>query len=174
VVEHFGGFTRRLHSFTRPIGKSECRGDTFAETFLNHCIMNKCTCIALVGAFLLVLTTGFSQTAFNNCTAAFLDNKLVVDQYSPEGKCTLSLNATGELTVATIDGSETGVFSVDKIRFKVALKDKNTGTLTMFTDENYKRLDVQKVLARCKKGDSIILITLDDTYALPHNEIVVQ
>lgn len=136
--------------------------------------MNKRSCIALIGAFFVALSTGFSQTAFNNCAAAFLDNKVVVDQYSPEGKCTLPLNATGDLTVATIDGSETGIFSVDKIKFKVALKDKNTGTLTMFTDENYKRLDVQKVLTRCKKGDSIILLTLDDTYALPHNEIVVQ
>lgn len=136
--------------------------------------MNKQTCIALIGAVFMVLTSGFSQSAFNSCTAAFLDNKVVVDQYSPEGKCTLPLNATGELTVATIDGSETGIFSVDKIKFKVALKDKNTGTMTMFTDENYKRLDIQKVLARCKKGDSIVLITLDDIYALPHNEIVVQ
>jgi hypothetical protein len=44
----------------------------------------------------------------------------------------------------------------------------------MFSDQTYKNILIQKVLAKCKKGDSILLITLNNQYALPHNEILVQ
>jgi hypothetical protein len=117
---------------------------------------------------------GCAQEPFTNCTAAFLNNKIVVDQYTPDGKCTLPDSATGELTVCTADLSPENSFPVKKIKFKIALRDKNTGTLTMFSNETYKQVDIRKVLARCKKGDHIVLITMDDAYSLPHNEILVN
>lgn len=122
----------------------------------------------------VVSVAGFSQEAFSNCAAAFLNNKLVVDEYSPKGKCTLSDTATGELTVCTASLSPEKSVPVDKIKFKIALRDKSTGTLTMFSNETYKQVDIAKVLARCKKGDHIVLITTDTEYALPHNEIQVM
>ncbi|MEQ1744472.1 MAG: hypothetical protein ABMA02_03535 [Saprospiraceae bacterium] len=118
--------------------------------------------------------TGFSQEAFSNCAAAFLNNKLVVDEYAPGGKCILPDSATGELTVCTANLSPENTVPVDKIKFKVALRDKSTGTLTMFSNETYKQVDIRKVLARCKKGDHIVLVTTDTEYALPHNEILVM
>lgn len=121
-----------------------------------------------------VSVAGFSQEAFSNCAAAFLNNELVVDEYSPKGKCTLSDTATGELTVCTANLSPEKSVPVDKIKFKIALRDKSTGTLTMFSNETYKQVDIRKVLARCKKGDHIVLITTDTEYALPHNEIQVM
>lgn len=115
-----------------------------------------------------------AQEAFTNCTAAFLDNKMVVDEYTPDGKCSLPQTATGVLSVCTADLSPTNSFPVAKVKFMVALRDQNTRTLTMFSKETYKQLDIQKVLARCKKGDHIVLLTLDDEYAFPHNEILVK
>lgn len=117
--------------------------------------------------------TVFSQEAFTNCSAAFLNNKLVVDEYSPSGKCTLPDTATGELTVCTANLSPENSIPVEKIKFKIALRDKSTGTLTMFSNETYKQVDIRKVLTRCKKGDHIVLITTDTEYSLPHNEIQV-
>lgn len=115
-----------------------------------------------------------AQEAFTNCTAAFLDNKIVVDEYTPDGKCVLPQTATGVLSVCTADLSPSNSYPVAKIKFMVALRDQNSRTLTMYSTETYKQLDIQKVMARCKKGDHIVLLTLDDEYAFPHNEILVK
>ncbi|MCC6463302.1 MAG: hypothetical protein IT260_22725 [Saprospiraceae bacterium] len=115
-----------------------------------------------------------AQTRFTNCSAAFLDNKMVVDDYSPTGKCSLPDTATGELTVCTADLSPQGSHPVDQIKFKVAIRDQQTGTLTMFSNETFKRVDIRNILSRCRKGDHIVLITMVDEYALPHNEILVK
>lgn len=121
-----------------------------------------------------VSTIGFGQHAFNNCSAAFLNNKMVVNEYSTKGKCTLPSNATGKLTVCTVNVSPTASQAVDKIPFRIAIRNKNTQTLLLLTKTDVKQIDVHNVLTKCKKGDHIVLLTLDDQYAMPHNEILVQ
>ena len=116
----------------------------------------------------------FAQNSFRNCAAAFLNNKMVVNEYTNAGKCVVSSTAAGELSLYTVDLSPTQAKAVDKIEFKVAIRDQNTKTLTMFAREDFKQVEIQKVLAKCKKGDYIVLLTLDEQYALPHNEILVQ
>lgn len=122
----------------------------------------------------LLGTSCRAQQSFNSCSAAFVGDKMVVDAYTPKGKCRLSPAATGTLTVQTVDLSPTKSKAVDKIDFKVAIRDKATGTLHQYSNETYRQVPVQQVLARCKKGDQIVLLTVDDRYALPHNEILVQ
>lgn len=135
--------------------------------------MIKVICSALLLFGCVLCTPAFGQAAFQNCTAAFLDNKIVVDDYSPTGKCSLAANATGQLTVCTADLSPTSSRAVDKINFKIAIRDHQTKTLVMYSNENYRQVDVRKVLAKCRKGDHIVLLTMDTQYALPHNEILV-
>jgi hypothetical protein len=60
------------------------------------------------------------------------------------------------------------------VAVSLAIRDENTKTLTMFSGEDFRKIEVQKVLAKCKKGDSIVLLTLEKQYALPHNEILVK
>ncbi len=115
-----------------------------------------------------------AQSDFNNCAAAFLDDKMVVDEYSTSGKCSVSIDAKGMLSVSTVDLSPTESKAVDKIRFMLAIRDKNTKTLVMYSSESYKQIAIQKVLSRCKEGDSIVVMTQDMQYALPHHEILVQ
>lgn len=122
----------------------------------------------------IVSTLSFGQYSFNSCTAAFVDNKMVVDEYTTKGKCILSLTATGKLTVCTVDLSPTETKIVHKIPFRIAIRDKNTQTLLMCSKDDVKQIDVQQVLAKCKKGDHIVLLTVDNQYAMPHNEILVQ
>ena len=43
----------------------------------------------------------------------------------------------------------------------------------MFSDEKFKHINIQSILKKCKKGDLIVLMTTDNQYALPHNEILV-
>jgi hypothetical protein len=126
-----------------------------------------------IGIGCLLPGMSLAQGAFQNCTAAFLGSKMVVNEYAPTGKCRLPATATGELTLCTVDLSPAQSKAVDKIDFTVAIRDKDTGTLTMFSGETFRQILVQNVLAKCKKGDHIVLLTLDRRYALPHNEILV-
>ena len=119
-------------------------------------------------------TISFAQNHYTNCTAAFLDNKLVVNEYSPEGKCVLDSTARGTLTVspATYDNEVwTAQYPAE---FMVAIRDGNTRTICMFSDKRYKKLDISKVISQCRKGDHIVLMTMDNQLALPHNEILIQ
>lgn len=116
----------------------------------------------------------FGQKAFTDCSAAFLNSKMVVDSYTKQGKCLLSSSATGELTVCTVNLSPTESKAVDKIAFKIAIRDKDTQTILLYSNENFKQVAIERVLAKCKKGDHIMLLTLDNKYAMPHNEILVQ
>ena len=121
----------------------------------------------------MLATLGFAQGSFNSCSAAFVGGKMVVNEYSPKGQCRLATTTTGELTVQTVDLSPTESKALDRIDFKVAIRDKTTGTLHLYSGETFRQVSVQQVLAKCKKGDHIVLLTLDNRYALPHNEILV-
>ena len=130
--------------------------------------------IKMMTGSLLLSVLAFYSYGQQVCSAAFLDNKIVVNEYTPTGKCSLSLTARGELTVATAELSLKESKPVENLPFKIAIRDENTKTLTMFSGEDYRKIEVQQVLAKCKKGDSIVLLTLEKQYALPHNEILVK
>ncbi len=123
-------------------------------------------------ALFLFCCATFNSAFSQSCTAAFLDNKIVVDEYTTTGKCSLPATATGKLTVCTADLSPTSSVAVDKITFKIAIRNQ-TNTLVMYSDKDFREVDIQKVLSKCRKGDHIVLLTLDNGYALPHNEILV-
>jgi len=125
-------------------------------------------------AFFLCALAGsaFSQ---NICTAAFLNNKMIVDQYTKTGyKNEISLKATGDLTVSAVQLSANESKALESISFQVAIKEKGTQTITFFSKENFMKVDVKKVLSECKKGDQIVLMAVDKKYDLPHNEILVK
>ena len=130
----------------------------------------------LSSLFLLACFTcaGQGHNKFNNCTAAFLNDKLVVDEYTTWGKCVLNCAAQGTLTVATADLSPELSKPTGRLPFMIALRDGSTRTLTMFSAKVYKEISVAKVLDKCKIGDSIVLMTMSDEYSMPHNEILVS
>ncbi|TAE32613.1 MAG: hypothetical protein EAZ91_04705 [Cytophagales bacterium] len=121
----------------------------------------------------LLSGTSWAQTGPTDCVAAFVDAKMVVDEYSPRGQCRLPDTTTGELAVYTVDLSPTASIPQEKIDFQVGIRDKATGTITMFSRKKYRQVPVQTVLAKCQKGDRIVLMAVGKQYALPHNEILV-
>ena len=123
---------------------------------------------------LLAGLMSFGQEPFGQCAAAFLNTRMVVDDYSPQGQCRLPLQSTGELTVQTVDLSPTESKALAAIPFKVAIRDGRTHTLTMYAQADFVKLNIQDVMKRCRKGDSLVLLTTSDQYALPHNEILIQ
>lgn len=125
---------------------------------------------------LLLMSSGisFGQKAFGNCSAVFLNNKMVASAYSDNGKSELAANSMGMLTVCTAEiSSPTQTRAIEKIHFKVAIRDKKTNTLTLFSALDFSEISIQNVLKKCVKGDHIVLVTTDSQYALPHNEILV-
>ncbi|HMQ86244.1 MAG TPA: hypothetical protein PKB07_01570 [Flavilitoribacter sp.] len=136
--------------------------------------MKKANVFVLTIFMLAAATSVFAQSDFRNCSAAFLNGKMVVDQYTDDGKCILSQKATGELTVCTAELFPDKSIPKDKIEFKIAIRDKNTGTLTMFSADPFVKADMQEIMAKCTPGDHIVLITMAREYALPHNEILVN
>ncbi|GAB3011136.1 hypothetical protein GCM10027185_01120 [Spirosoma pulveris] len=115
-----------------------------------------------------------AQEKFSNCSAAFVGSKLIVDRYSPTGQCRLSTKTKGNLCVSTVALTATNTKALNKIDFKLAIRDKDTKTVHLFSEKTFRQIPVQNVLSRCQKGDRILLLTTDKRYSLPHNEILVQ
>ena len=123
---------------------------------------------------MLVGSTTFGQKNNQQCAAAFLNTRMVVDEYSTKGQCRLALQSTGELTVQTVALSPTESKALEAIPFKVAIRNGETNTLTLYSSTDAVKVPVQDVLKRCRKGDSLVLMTVSDQYSLPHNEILIQ
>ncbi len=135
---------------------------------------NPRTFVLFTFLFAAIACAGQDQDKFTNCTAAFLNDKLVVDEYSIWGRCVLSPEAKGKLTVATayLDGESSK--PTGYLPFMIAIRDGNTKTLMMFSDKVYKEIPVDDVLKKCRQGDYIVLMTMSDEFAMPHNEILVK
>lgn len=136
---------------------------------INHVII-----IAIAGLFLSPAGL-FAQKDFTNCSAIFINHSMLVDDYSPKGKCVIPANAGGTLSLYPVildDGK--GREGGNNIPFKIAIRDGNTKTLTLFSEETYREVPVDTVLAQCRPGDAIVLITMEREWALPHSEILVE
>ncbi|WP_159473185.1 hypothetical protein [Dyadobacter sp. 3J3] len=128
----------------------------------------------LIAGFLsFVVPPSLAQNKFSNCSAAFLNNKMIVTEYSKKGKSTVAENTVGKLTVCTAEIGEKSTKAIEKITFRIAIRDKNSKTLVMFSDAKFKQIAIENILKRCKSGDLIVLLTTDNQYALPYNEILV-
>lgn len=130
--------------------------------------------VSLITYCMLVCSVTFGQKNNQQCAAAFLNTRMVVDEYSPKGQCRLALQSIGELTVQTVQLSSTESKAIAAIAFKVAIRNGETNTLTLYSSTDVVKVDVKEVLKRCRKGDSLVLMTVSNQYSLPHNEILIQ
>lgn len=119
----------------------------------------------------LTMNTLLWGQQFNNCVAACINKNAIVTSYDINAACEIWKDAAGKLEIYTVDISEKGISPRKKIKFKVAIKDANTQTIWLYSEATFTEVLVEKILEVCKKGDSILLLTKDKSYALPHNEI---
>lgn len=111
---------------------------------------------------------------FNDCVAACINKTAIIESYEVNAACEISKDSEGKLAIYTVGISETAITPRKKIKFKVAVRDANTQTIWLYSEATFKEIAVEKILEDCKKGDSIILLTKDKMYALPHNEILIK
>jgi hypothetical protein len=115
-----------------------------------------------------------SGETFADCAAIIYKGEMLVDEYSPRGKCKLEGGMKGIITVSAVELNEQGARPVKNIPFKIAIKDAETNTQWMFSDKTFKKVMLEDILKECNNGDKIIIITTDQKYALPHNEIEIM
>jgi hypothetical protein len=111
---------------------------------------------------------------FSNCAAAFLNNKMLVNDYSRNGRCIVEEGAKGKLMVSTVNLSFESAEPFKSAGFKVAIKNEETGTLWLFSEETYREIELESILSKCQRGDKIVLLTVDNEFSLPHNEIAIN
>ncbi len=99
---------------------------------------------------------------------------MLVDEYTADGQCAVFPEMTGDLTISTVDFSFGDFGLTLPVLFKVAIKNEQTNTLWMYSEASFIKIRLEDVLKKCQLGDRIILITVDQEYALPHHEIVVK
>lgn len=114
-----------------------------------------------------------SENDFTECAAIFYEDKMLVDDYSPEGKCKLEQGMRGTLKVCTVNLSENGAVATENIAFKIAIKNAKTNTLWYYSDKAVYDVKSEDILDRCRENDKIIFMIVDRKYSLPHHEMEV-
>ncbi|AWW00260.1 hypothetical protein [Arcticibacterium luteifluviistationis] len=120
---------------------------------------------------LFVSVNALGQKSHNECVAVFLGENMVVNEYSPRGVSKISLQTNGVLTVNLVELGDKTAVKGESIDFMLALKDKETETLTMLNRKSTKGINAGKVLENAKVGDQLVILLVDDKFALPHHSI---
>ena len=131
--------------------------------------------------FFLWLSTAQSQSNFvemasmspsySDCAAIFYKGQMLVDQYSPEGKCKIEQGMKGPLTLSAVKLGESMAIPTKTLSFQVAIRNTRTNTLWMYMADPVKEIQLEDILKECERGDRIILLPTNNRYALPHHEI---
>ncbi len=113
------------------------------------------------------------DTDYSDCAAILYNGKMLVDEYSPQGKCKVNVGMKGKLNLYTVTLSDKGGTPKRKLKFHVAILNKNTNNMWMYTKSAVEEIMLEDVLNECKKDDKIIILNVDKSIALTHHEIEV-
>ena len=115
---------------------------------------------------------GCASKDYSDCAAILFNGDVLVDEFSPSGRCTIEEKKTGKLNIATVDIlTETLMIPKRLLKFHVAIKNMETNTLVLLTTEAVLEIELEDVRKQCSKGDLIIILTDDKKYSLTHHEI---
>jgi len=118
------------------------------------------------------ISSSIDQNLYNECLAIMHDGQMLVDEYSPRGKCVISKNATGSYRVSAIELSDNSpVVEKEQASFMVGIRDSRTNTIWMLTKEPVLKINIEDAIAKCGKEDQIMLMTVDQKYSLSHHVI---
>lgn len=109
--------------------------------------------------------------SYSDCAVILYNGKMLVDKYSPEGKCRLKADMKGTISVSNVDLTGDSVRTKDKLKFFVAIKNIETNTLFLMTKTSVQEIKYEDVLKQCSPGDVIVILTDNKKYNLTHNEI---
>lgn len=128
------------------------------------------TCLVLMYAGILL-----AQTDFSTCAGVYLKDQMIISEYSPEGVSKVSLEDRGSLRLRLIEAPEDSWRIVGPAQtFQVAIRDKGTQTLVMYSSRPVRSIELSDVLAKCEGGDQILILSTDRSLGVIGAEITVQ
>lgn len=104
-------------------------------------------------------------------TAIIHEGNMLAKEDRPDGLLIIEPGTTGKLSVAMIDKSNNQVIPGANIGFRVAIKNYQTHSLWMYSEDTLFEVDLEEILNECKPGDTLIFMTVDRKYRLPRYEI---
>ena len=100
------------------------------------------------------------------------DGQMLLDEYSPRGKCVVRKYVTGSYRVFAMELSESSpLFEKEQISFIVGIRDSRKNTLWILKKDPVLKINIEEAIAKCDKADQIILMTADQKYILSHHVI---
>ncbi|MEL7531983.1 MAG: hypothetical protein AAFN10_11770 [Bacteroidota bacterium] len=116
-----------------------------------------------------------AQSDFSNCAAVYLDNDMIITEYSPKGVSKVSLEDKGSLQLRIVNAPD-GNWKItgSAQEFRVAIRDQKTGTLVMYGDQAYRRLELSELLAKCQAGDHILILSTNRELGITGAEILID
>lgn len=109
-----------------------------------------------------------------SCSVVCLDDRWIPESYNVGAKTIINYESEGVISVHETNAvSDRDNYNrEDFISFKVAIFKDKYDTMISYSDKSYEKVDVQKVLSQCERGDEIIIILDDpDKFSLPHHRI---
>ncbi len=130
-----------------------------------------CLTSTTYGQTSVVDAISYKSVDYSDCAAIFYNGEMLVNEYSPDGKCQLGAGMRGKLTLSAVTLTESSATPTTVLPFRVAIKHADSNTLWMFTDSAVKEVMLEDIVKECKKGDKIIILTAYKKYSLSHHEI---
>ena len=120
-------------------------------------------------SFIKTGNTNYSQFA-----AILLDDEPLINRNGDTGPLSVgNKKRTGTLSVSSMTKScGDALNAVAPIGFRVAIKNRRTNSLWMYSDDVLFELDLQEVFQQCEAGDQLIFMTVDRKYRLGRHVVV--
>lgn len=98
------------------------------------------------------------------------EDKLLSEMPWSNKKLSLGMQMYGDISLKIVDDGER-LSAIGTPTFQIAIKDNKTGTQRMYSNKVYTEINTETIVAQCKEGESIIILTTDKKYSLSQNVI---
>lgn len=112
-----------------------------------------------------------AETNFKQYAALLINGDPMWDGESPSDPLVLT-EMEGKLTVSAVDRKNNQPIKGDAIGFMVGVKDYETNSLWMVSDEIWYEIDLADFSRKASHGDVIVIMLVDKTCRLPRHEVL--
>ena len=101
-------------------------------------------------------------------------DQLLSQQSESSGPLQLMPGSSGTISVQTWHGHCANIDLAEPIGFQVAIRDAETNTMWMYSQDILQEVDVSDLLSHCKLGDVLVFMTVDRQYKMGRHEVKVM
>ena len=101
-------------------------------------------------------------------------DQLLSQQSESSNELQIMPGSSGTITVETWHGHCANIDEAEPIGFQVAIRDAETNTMWMYSQEVLREVNVADLLSHCKLGDVLVFMTVDRQYKMGRHEVKVM